>query len=548
MEEQELPIDISFSKLSDWLADRKRIPVDWRKRLLAIRSKIQAALPRLPKDLHPSFAGFSAEDIGYLEAKHILGVLTTTQPETRTLFGRLSGIAGDWDSIVRAYEKDNVFLGASAQVMTQIVTYEIPYFKKQITKFQQQLADIERKESEYKRSASAAALKYQQSCQELGINGINIKAELIATTSNLPHIFTEVEEVLCDDLMHQTVKCYEAFVSYAWKESGKHDAVVQTLQRLQTEHLKYEIIDVETDSNGTDQWTVDANTNASQYAVPRNVGNTDVHWDTGMVLDPEEVSQGTSFEAKEKVDQSFGTSAHSCDFGKNDVSSGILQESIDWDTGDVPDSTVNMASDIQWDLSNIEQFETGPGEIQWDISIEDTDFENISQPIESGDHVHEADHRLPNISSKFMDAEFRNNLLNDLLELKAFLFLRSEESKREETSSLQNQVQAIAPQDLQQYGIDSFKQMSAAVLKAIGLLTNKRTRDMIMIVTSQRFLKRLEETLLQKKQQESKLLENLKDLQQKQVELRNMLAATWPKQVKRQKFLYRGRIKFMHES
>ncbi|MCO5574867.1 hypothetical protein L7F22_028660 [Adiantum nelumboides] len=44
------------------------------------------------------------------------------------------------------------------------------------------------------------------------------------------------------------------------------------------------------------------------------------------------------------------------------------------------------------------------------------------------------------------------------------------------------------------------------------------------------FLKRLEESLLQKKQQEAKLLENLKDLEQKQMELRNMLAATWPKQ------------------
>jgi hypothetical protein len=41
--------------------------------------------------------------------------------------------------------------------------------KKQLAKIQQQLTDMERKESEFKRSAASAAVKYQQACQELGI-------------------------------------------------------------------------------------------------------------------------------------------------------------------------------------------------------------------------------------------------------------------------------------------------------------------------------------------------------------------------------------------
>jgi hypothetical protein len=51
-----IPIDVVFSKLADWLVDRKRIPHDWRKRLLAIRSKITSAFATLPKDLNPWFA------------------------------------------------------------------------------------------------------------------------------------------------------------------------------------------------------------------------------------------------------------------------------------------------------------------------------------------------------------------------------------------------------------------------------------------------------------------------------------------------------------
>lgn len=72
------------------------------------------------------------------------------------------------------------------------------------------------------------------------------------------------------------------------------------------------------------------------------------------------------------------------------------------------------------------------------------------------------------------------------MQIRAFLALKSEEINREETSSLQNQVQATSPQDLQQYGNDLFQIMSAEVLKAISKLTNKKTRDLIMIATSQR--------------------------------------------------------------
>ncbi len=36
-------------------------------------------------------------------------------------------------------------------------------------KVQQQLTDMERKEAEFRRNAAASAVKYQQACQELGI-------------------------------------------------------------------------------------------------------------------------------------------------------------------------------------------------------------------------------------------------------------------------------------------------------------------------------------------------------------------------------------------
>ncbi|MCO5574868.1 hypothetical protein L7F22_028661 [Adiantum nelumboides] len=458
---------------ADWLVDRKRIPADWRKRLLPIRATISAALRSLPKDLDSSFPSLAAEDIGYLEAKHVLDVLTAARPEARTLFGRLSGIAGDWDTIVRAYEKDYLFLGESAQVMIQTVSYDIPYFKKQIAKFQQQLADVERKESEYKRSAAAAAIKYKQACQELGINRLKKSFAM-------------------------RVNCYEDFVSYANKESDKFNAVVPNLKKLQHEHsnpIHIENLGSEVDEACPSPSAMVADMNISTLENMKSTSSSSAHvdWDIETGTDSERPLQEKCVGVEGNGEQPVGVDTEPGSANKGDPFSSFLQGGIDWDTGDVGDSG-DVASETQWDIQHNEQFDTGPSEIQWDISIEDiADLLEVVPSVSLNGDVGQSAQTPAVIPSKFLESEFRNSLLNDLLEIKAFLALRAEEMKREDSSSLQNQVQAVSPQHLQQYGNDSFEVMSAEVLRAIGLLTDKNTRDVIMIATSQRFLKRLEE-------------------------------------------------------
>ncbi|XP_072982120.1 CDK5RAP3 protein homolog isoform X1 [Typha latifolia] len=522
-----LPIDIAFARLGEWLVDRKKIPHDWRKRLNSIRSRISSACATLPRDLDPFLQTLEPEAIGYLEAKHIYSILLNSTAESRNIFGRLSGSAGDWEAVVKSFEKDHIFLGEAAQIMVQNVNYEIPYQKKQVQKIQQQIAELERKETDIKRNASLSATKYLEACQELGLQGTNVRSELIETAKSLPSTFSSILQVLSSDSVLRAMEYYTNFVRDAHTEKEKSPgAVLQNLRHLhENPPSLYVSISAEVENSlgvtskvGSSSLTTGGQPPDSHLSMDGidwsiSMDDSQINWDIGPVEQADET--GDAFGSYEIIDSNI-------DLRDSENSNGVVSDHT-------------MSSKAEEGVVS----STSESEICWDISIENPQIgalEDAVLPNASADaHIASSNESeqpqvLDEERSQLLETEYRNSILDDLFELKSFLNQRLVEMRNEETSALQHQVQAVAPFVLQQYAPDAMQMMLSEVSLAVSLLTNKKTRDLIMILNSKRFLDRLVLTLEEKKHHEMKLRESLNDLSMRRMELHNALSSSWPKQ------------------
>ena len=71
----------------------------------------------------------------------------------------------EWNSIIKAYEKDNVHLGEEARILIQNAAYDCPSYKKTIQQSEKQINDYAQKIIQFNKTIVTLEKKHKNRCK-----------------------------------------------------------------------------------------------------------------------------------------------------------------------------------------------------------------------------------------------------------------------------------------------------------------------------------------------------------------------------------------------
>lgn len=447
--EQDLPIDIHSNKLLDWLISRRQCKQDWQKDIKVVREKINKAIQDMPA-VDEIMKLLSGTYINYFHCVRIVELLKETDSGKRNIFGQYSSQKmKDWQEIIKLYEKDSIFLAEAAQMLIRNVNYEVPSMKKQIAKCQQLQEECERKQADYIRNSNECKERYQNECKQLGIEGKNIKAELLSLVSELPFTYEKIASSVTD--LHDVYQFYSATREFIL--GRKVENVLSTVFHLMAR----------------------GNTTVFEFET----GNIPLKVEEPQLQLAIEVEKNSKIaQLSEAID--FGDDDDVIDFG---IEVASESEGIDFGTNDGNGGSSSSSNPIDW-------------EIVVETNGDSADVLDVNSNVARGD---KALTLLDNPST-------RNLILDELSELKAFLMQRLQEMQSE-GDFLSSNLQT-APLSLQLQTKESIVVMLSTVNQMLSSLTNVKMQNLQLVRSSPRFVDRLVESLEQKQSLTNKMLQS----------------------------------------
>ncbi|CAG5073475.1 Similar to Cdk5rap3: CDK5 regulatory subunit-associated protein 3 (Rattus norvegicus) [Cotesia congregata] len=395
--------------------------------------------------------------INYFHCQKIVSILEKTEANSKNLFGRYgSQRMKDWKEIIRLYEKDNLYLAEAAQILIRNINYEIPSLKKQIHKLDQTKRDLEKNIAEYKKSEIIAQSEFNTLCKNLGITGQDIKKELAERIVVLPKIYDTIVKK-CQALSN-VITFYEAFASFTL--GGKSDRGCVPI---------------------------------IQYVIEK--GNTTTYeWIYGEV--PDSIVELLLKHTLTDVEESS-----SIDFGDTDDYLSSLNNS----------SNVNDNIEFDFNTDDSVFISNKSGNIDEEISLEESGIVVESISLKNGIAT-------GNEALRILDnSKTRDEFIDQLLELEAFLKLRLYELKNERQGHPNmSQIQESST-ILQLSSLDSIQNMLDNVQIVLSAILDNQVQHLHRIKHSHRYLDVLSEMIEQKRG----MMEKMIAIQQKNVEKQN---------------------------
>ena len=383
------------------------------------------------------------------------------------------------------------------------VDYEVPFFKKQVAKNQQLIADLDRRIDDLERSGKNAEAEFVQECQTIGIpesfavvGGSDLLHAIQALILELPKIMETVVEKLNDSEIQNAIKYYSEFTSYTTSNKGA----------VGLEILK-EILDGK--------------------AEPP----------CALVVDLIEKS------SCQRLDDPFSK----LDTG-NMEQNGLLEAndnivSLDWDVDVNVEHSADEANEAPIEINNIGSNDAECTGVNWDIEIDlaGTDEVGTDRDEGSGKDVFKLDSlnisresilELSNAANKLASENtYRSQLLDDLHELESFLNQRYNELQSHANDSGALLTQDIVDEDkfetelLISVDVPKVESMIKAVKDVLGIFQQDRTVMLASIAKSPANCERLANRLQRQGGQASKFRNAASDAKHKKMQAQQQLMA-----------------------
>ncbi|XP_066931488.1 CDK5 regulatory subunit-associated protein 3-like [Clytia hemisphaerica] len=473
---EDLPIDIYYNKLLDWLIDRRHCEKNWQDNAGNIREKINTAIQDMPPNQEITDL-LSGTYINYFHCNKIVSLLKQCGEGSTNFFGQYSSKRmKDWQEIINNYKDESVFLAEAAQMIMRNVNYEIPGLKRQIAKCQLTQRECQRKEKDCNQNSALFKAKYLKLCKQMGIPGSNVRKELVELAQELPGILKDVSEETKS--MEDACQYYSAFIKFVNQKDTIEEVDITPLIKFVIEH-----------------------------------GNATVYqWKTGNAPSKiEESIQKVDMEAMAKISvDGAGDEEAEIDWGYLGGDTSTTDGGIDFgDEGDL--NADGDGGDIDW--GNM-----GDGVEDIAITVEDAGQENPEGGVASGD---EALSVLENTTT-------RNVFIDELLELQSFLEQRLSEMRLNADMITVYEFQS-APALLQIQTIETLQSMLGNVTSVLQSLTSVKMQNLYLIKSSPRYVDRISESMEQKLRVSEKLLSQITSLRERSQEAVKTQGDTEPK-------------------
>ncbi|CAH1392151.1 unnamed protein product [Nezara viridula] len=391
--EQHIAISIHVPKLLEWLISRRHCKNEWQPEAVKIRAKINVAIQDMPAN-ETIASLLSGTYINYFHCLKIIEILETTEADSKNIFGSYtSKRMKDWKEIVSLYKRNNVYLAEAAELLINIVKYELPNLKKLISKQQQLQNDAKKKETEALKSANTARNDLNSFLKELGLDTGegSYKKRLVA---NALQLHATHEKVASETKL--ILPGLEHYINFTALSLPHHTVNLNLIKYIAEKGntTVYEFIHGEV---------------PTQIITPPPVFSED---------EPEETNEDT------------------IDWGFDEVNASLEAQ---------PSTTIDDNIDLGFEEENNDNIQielVDPGEASGKES-EEVKEEKLSDKVARGDKA----------LTIFENSQTRTNFINQLLELNSFLKMRLFDARKEGPND--DLVESVAGLEDMQKSIES---------------------------------------------------------------------------------------------